>query len=280
MAIRIITDSAADYSAQEIERRGITCIPMTISFGEEEYLDGVNLTKEEFFEKIAAGGTFPKTSQPAPTTFINCFEEAKNAGDTVIIILIAGVLSGTIQSARLAKEMVEYDPIYIIDSQNATLGMRILVDRAVVLREQGCAAEKIVEELEALIPRIRLYAGLDTLEYLYKGGRLSKGQATLGNLVNLKPVITVTEEGTVELCGKQIGMRQAYKYIAKILEEDAPDVDYPIYFLYSYDKRNCVNFIQYLKKKGIDFGTPKLRGIGATIGSHIGIGAFGIVYVK
>ncbi len=280
MAIRIITDSAADYSAQEIERRGITCIPMTISFGEEQFLDGVDLTKEQFYEKLLENKDFPKTSQPSPTTFINCFEEAKAAGDEVIVILIAGVLSGTIQSALLAKDMVEYDAIHVVDSQNATLGMRFLVDRAVFLRDQGCSAEQIVEELDALKPRIRLYAGLDTLEYLQKGGRLSKSQAVLGNLVNLKPVITVTELGEVSLCGRQIGMRHAFKQIAGILEEEAPDVAYPVYFIYAYDKKNCVNFIQYLKKKGMDFGTPKLRGIGATIGSHIGTGAFGIVYVK
>ena len=142
------------------------------------------------------------------------------------------------------------------------------------------STRELVEELRKLIPRIRLYAGLETLEYLYRGGRLSKGQAVLGNLVNLKPIITVTEEGSVELYGKQIGMRQAFKQIARIVEEDAPDVDYPVYFLYAYDKKNCVDFIQYLRKKGMDFGTPKMRGIGATIGSHIGTGAFGIVYVK
>lgn len=280
MAIRIITDSAADYSAQEIARRGITCIPMGISFGEEQFLDGVDLTKEQFYEKLLENKNFPKTSQPSPTTFINCFEEAKAAGDEVIVILIASVLSGTIQSALLAKDMVEYDAIHVVDSQNATLGMRFLVDRAVILRDQGCSAKKIVEELDALKPRIRLYAGLDTLEYLQKGGRLSKGQAILGGLVNLKPVITVTEQGEVSLCGKQIGMRHAFKQIADILEEDAPDVDFPVYFIYAYDKKNCVNFIQYLKKRGMDFGTPKLRGIGPTIGSHIGTGAFGIVYVK
>jgi len=280
MAIRIITDSAADYSAQEIERRGITCIPMSVSFGEENYKDGVDLTKEEFFEKLTTYQEFPKTAQPSPTVFIDCFKEAKEAGDTVIIILISSELSGTIQAANMAKNMVEYDGVYIVDSKTATLGMRILVDRALVLREQGKTAEEIVEELEELRSRIRLYAGLDTLEYLQKGGRLSKSQAVIGNLVNLKPTITVSQEGTVEVCGKQIGMRQAYKQIAKILEEDAPDVEYPIYFLYSYDKKNCVGFIQYLQKKGIDFGAPKLRGIGATIGSHIGTGAFGIVYVK
>lgn len=280
MAIRIITDSAADYTAQEIERRQIVCVPMAVTFGEEQYLDGVDLTKEAFFEKLMSCKDFPKTSQPSPTTFINQFEEAKAAGDTVIAILISGMLSGTIQSALLAKEMVEYENIYIVDSLNATLGMRVLVDKAVMMRDQGATAQEIIAELEELKPRIRVYAGLDTLEYLYKGGRLSKGQASIGTLVNLKPVVNVTEDGRVELFSKQIGIRPVYKQLAKLIEADEPDVNYPVYFLYSYDRKNCAGFISYLQKKGLDFGAPKLRGIGATIGSHVGTGAFGIVYVK
>lgn len=280
MAIHIITDSAADYSAQEIVRRGITCIPMSVSFGEEHYLDGVDLTKEDFFEKLVSQPVFPKTAQPSPMAFLEQFKKAKEAGDTVIAILISSELSGTIQAATMAKDMLEYDKIYIVDSKCVTLGMRILTDRALVLREQGKSAEEIVGELEELRGRICLYAGLDTLEYLYKGGRLSKGEAAIGNLVNLKPMVTVTQQGKVELCGKQIGIRHVYKQFAKIVGEDMPDMEYPIYFVYSYDKKNCAGFIQYLQKKGLDFGVPKLRGIGPTIGSHVGTGAFGIVYVK
>lgn len=280
MAIHIITDSAADYSAQEIERRGITCIPMSVSFGDEHYMDGVNLTKEEFFEKLVSQPIFPKTAQPSPMAFMEQFKKAKETGDTVIAILISSELSGTLQAATMAKDMLEYDKIYIVDSKSVTLGMRILIDRALVLREQGKSAEEIINELENLRGRIRIYAGLDTLEYLYKGGRLTRGEATVGNLVNLKPMVTVTQQGNVELCGKQIGIRHVYKQLAKIVREDAPDMEYPIYFVYSYDKKNCAGFIQYLQKKELDFGVPKLRGIGPTIGSHVGTGAFGIVYVE
>lgn len=280
MAIRIVTDSAADYSVQEIEKRNITCIPMTVTFGEKSYVDGRDITKEDFFEKLIHEQEFPVTSQPSPSSFLECFNEAKKNGDTVIAILISGALSGTIQSAMLAKTMSEYENIYIVDSKTATLGMRLLVDRAVVLKEQGWEAGKIVEELENLVPRIRIFAGLDTLEYLYKGGRISKTQASLGNFVNLKPVIEVSQEGEVLLCGKQIGMRHAYKQISRMMEKEKPDENYPVYFVYSYDKKNCAGFIQSLQKKGVDLGTPKLRGIGATIGSHIGPGAFGVVYVS
>lgn len=280
MAIRIVTDSAADYTLAEIEKRKITCVPMTITFGDQSYQDCFELEKDEFFEKLQMEPELPRTSQPSPAEFLSCFEEAKEAGDTVIAILISGALSGTLQSAMLAKDMAEYDRIYIVDSRIATLGMRILVDQAVLLRRQGVPAEEIVNQLEQLKNRISLYAGLDTLEYLYKGGRISRTQASIGGVVNLKPVLTFTPLGTVELCSKQIGFRHAYKQVRQLLEQTPPDRDYPVYFIYSGDPENCVNFVQYLRKHGEDFPEPRLYGIGATIGTHIGPGAFGIVYVR
>lgn len=280
MAVRIIVDSTADYSAAEIEKRQITCIPMTIAFGEEQYTDGVDLTKDEFFEKLIESDVFPKTSQPSPAAFEEYFKEAKEAGDSVVAILISGALSGTIQSANLAKELVEYEDIFIVDSKSATLGIRMLADRAVRMRDQGAGAEEIVAELEALKPRIRIYAGLDTLEYLQKGGRLSKTEAVIGKLANIKPIIKVSEEGEVAMYGKQRGIKQVCRQLGKILEEEAPDENYPVYFLYAYDKKNCISFIQSLQKKGMDFGEVKTRGIGPTIGTHIGPGAFGIVYIR
>lgn len=279
MAIRIITDSAADYSAEETAKRKITCIPMSVSFGDDEYLDGKTITKEEFFELLTTRKEFPKTSQPSPTSFLECFEEAKEAGDTVIAILVSGSLSGTFQNANLARNIAEYENIYIIDSKTATLGIRVLVDRAVKMRDAGASATEIVKEVESLKSRIRIYAGLDTLEYLAKGGRLSKTAATIGNLANLKPIITVTEDGNVSLCGKQMGIRHACKQVSKLVMADEPDMNCPIYFLYAHDQKNCAAFIHTLKKNGLEIESPKVRGIGPIIGTHIGIGAFGIVYV-
>lgn len=280
MAIRIITDSAADYSRAEIEKREITCIPMTISFKEETYRDGIDITKEEFFEKMMSEKELPKTSQPAPTEFTNVFEQAKKAGDTVIAILISSELSGTIQSANLAKNIVDYDKIYIIDSKLASLGMRFLVDIAVTMRDKGAAAEDIIHEVENLKTRVCIYASLDTLEYLYKGGRISKSTASIGTLANIKPIITFTPEGNVVLCGKQIGTRRAIRHMAKYIAENGYDENYPVYFVYAYDRTNCAGFIQALQKQGLDFKSPKIREIGATIGTHIGPNAYGIIYIK
>lgn len=279
MAIRIITDSAADYSAQEIAKRQITCIPMTVTFGSEEYLDGRDITKEEFFRLLTESKDFPKTSQPSPSAFLECFEDAKEAGDSVIAILVSSALSGTLQNAVLAKGMTGYENIFIVDSKIATLGMRILVDRAVKMRDAGRTAQEIITELENLKPRLRLFAGLDTLEYLAKGGRLSKTTAALGNLANLKPIITFTEDGGVTLCGKQMGIRHACKQVAKLTMADEPDMDWPLYLLYAHEQKNCAAFLHTLQKSGLEIESPKVRGIGPIIGTHIGVGAFGIVYV-
>ena len=279
MGVQILVDSTADFSAMEIEKRQITCIPMTVAFGNEQYTDGVNLTKEEFFVKLMNEKDFPKTSQPSPARFAEYFEQAKENGDDVVAILISGALSGTIQSATIAKDIAEHDGVYIVDSKSATLGIRLLVDRAVRMRDQGKSAQEIVDTLEDLKPRIRLYAGLDTLEYLQKGGRISKAAASIGRLAGIKPIVTISQEGEVAVCGKQRGNKHVFRQIIKYVEADMPDENYPVYFLYSADKKNCISFIQTMQKNGLDFGKIKTREIGPTIGSHIGPGAFGIVYI-
>ena len=279
MAVQIIVDSTADFSAKEIEKRQITCIPMTVTFGNEQYTDGVDLTKEEFFVKLVNEKEFPKTSQPSPAKFAECFEKAKENGDEVVAILVSSTLSGTVQSAMIAKNMTEYDDVHIVDSNTVTLGIRLLVDRAVRMRDQGKSAAEIVERLEELKGRVRIYAGLDTLEYLQKGGRISKTAASLGRLAGIKPIVTIDEEGKVAVCGKQRGNKNVFRQIIKFVEAEMPDENYSVYFLYSADKKNCISFIQTLQKNGLDFGKIKTREIGPTVGSHIGPGAFGIVYV-
>lgn len=279
MAIQIIVDSTADFSAMEIEKRKITCIPMNVSFGEEQYVDGIDLTKEEFFEKLVSSDVFPKTSQPSPAKFAEVFEAAKEAGDEVIAILVSGTLSGTVQSALIAKNMTEHEGVYIVDSNTVTLGIRLLVDRAVRMRDQGKSASEICKALEELKDRVRIYAGLDTLEYLQKGGRISKTAASIGRLAGIKPIVTIDDSGKVIMCGKQRGNKNVSRQILKYIEEDQPDENYPVYFLYSADKKNCISLIQFLQKSGWDFGKVKTREIGPTVGSHIGPGAFGIVYI-
>ena len=177
--VRIITDSAADFEPQELEKHDITCVPMQISFDDNEYKENENLTKEQFYELLENCENFPKTSQPTPYDFEVLLEEFMENGDECIIITISSALSGTYQNAFLVKNMLDYENCYVLDSLNATAGQRLLVDYAVKLRDEGKTVKEIFEELEILKTKIKLYACVDTLEYLHKGGRLSKTAYTV-----------------------------------------------------------------------------------------------------
>mgnify|MGYP006067399375 FL=1 len=276
--IRIITDSAADMEKAELEKYSVTSVPLSVSFGENTYLDGVNLEKDRFYELLETEEEFPKTSQPSPDTFLKEFESAKEAGDEVIVILISGSLSGTFQSANIARQMAEYDSIYIIDSLNATGGEKALIFHAASLRDKGYTAKEIAAELEKLKTRLRLVAGLDTLEYLCKGGRLSKTAAGIGTLANIKPIIKLTPEGTVGLAEKCMGRKSTMNKLVKHLDKTGVDSSFPLYMLYSYDKGNCDEFADKLKEKGYNLDNAVFTNVGPTIGAHVGKGAFGIVY--
>ena len=166
MAIKILTDSSAEFTQEELKEMNIHCVPITIIFGDHAFLDGTELSKELFYHKLLEKKEFPKTSQPSPEAFLRCFNEAKATGDSVVTILLSSALSGTVQSAHIAREMCEYDKINIVDSLSATGGIRILVEEAVRLRDQGASAREITESIEVLRHRICIFAGLDPLEYL------------------------------------------------------------------------------------------------------------------
>lgn len=180
MGIRIITDSSADFDRATAKRRQVEIVSMAVQFGGASFLDGKTITPDVFYALLKEGKENPTTSQPTPAEFLRVFEEAKAAGDQVVAVLISSVLSGTVQSAQIAKGMCEYDEIYIVDSLTATAGIQILVNLACKLRDSGLPAPGIAQELERLKGRVRIYAVLDTLEYLRRSGRLSGFQAGLG----------------------------------------------------------------------------------------------------
>ena len=171
--VRIITDSAADFEPIELERMQISCIPLKVMFGTTEYEENISLTKNQFYDKMLETGTLPKTSQAAPQVLADLFDEAKAAGDEAIYFTLSSSLSGTWQSAMFIQEDLGYPGAYVVDTCNATGGQRMLVEYAVRLRDEGKCAADIVEAVEALRQRVVLYACINTLEYLYKGGRCS-----------------------------------------------------------------------------------------------------------
>ena len=279
MSIRIITDSAADFDLAVAKRRQVDVVPMSIQFGDVSFQAGKNLSNEAFYKLLQEGKENPTTSQPTPDAFLRYFEEVKAAGDQAVVILLSGALSGTLQSAEIAKELCEYEAIYIIDSRTATAGMQILVNLACKLRRSGLPAADIAAEVERLKDKVRIFAVIDTLEYLRRGGRLSGFQAGLGAVTKLKPTIAV-RDGEVSMVGKSFGTAAAVKHLMKLLEEHPIDDDYPSYFLYSDDKGREELLLPRLKEQGRLPQRLHYCGIGATIGTHIGPGALGMAYME
>lgn len=277
--VRIITDSAADFEPNELIEKNVICAPMRITFGDAEYIENVNLDKNKFYTLLQESDVFPKTSQPAPFDVEQAMEEAKAAGDEAVCITLSSALSGTYQSVFLMKNNVEYDDCYVVDGLTATGGQRILVEYAVKLRDEGKSASEIAEAVTELRDRIEIYACIDTLEYLYKGGRISHTAYTIGSFVNIKPMITVSREGRVEVAAKALSMRKGIKNICTHMETVKPDADFPIYLIYSHDRKNTDILADALRDAGYDIPDERIINIGATIGAHIGVGACGAIYV-
>ena len=278
--VRIITDSAADFEPWELEEMRIQCIPLTVIFGDTEYHENENLTKEEFYSKMRASDVFPKTSQPSPQILMDLFGEAVEQGDEAIYITISSALSGVYQSAVLGKRLVDSEDCFVVDSRNATGGQRILVQEAVKLRDQGKTAEQIAVGVKAIRDRIVLYACMDTLEYLYLGGRISHTTYKLGTLANIKPIITVDSEGRVQVPAKAMGMRKGMDYLCKRPLTQAPDMDYPFYVMYTNNREVAQTLVKRLEEAEISVPEERIIQVGAAIGSHIGPEACGLVYVR
>lgn len=278
MAVRILTDSASDFDLIVAKRRRVEVVPLPVQFGGASFLDGKTMSHDTFYKLLQEKKENPTTSQPAPTAFLRHFEEAKAAGDQVVAILLSGALSGTLQSAQIAKEMCEYDPIYIVDSRSATAGMQILVNYACKLRDSGLPAEDIAGEVELLKGKVQILAVIDTLEYLRRGGRITGLQAGLGTVTKLKPVVTV-RDGSVAILQKAFGTAAAVKQMLKLLTEHPIDDDFPSYFLYTDDKTREELLLPKLKEMGMLPRRLHYCSLGAAIGTHIGPGALGIAYI-
>lgn len=276
--VRLITDSSADLEPQEYENLNITCIPLNVYFGEQEYQENVNLSKDQFYD-LLAGGEYPRTSQPAPQLLLDLFEEAKEAGDEALYICISGAISGTYQTACATRELAESESCYVLDSKNATGGLRLILEYAARLRDEGKNAKEIIAGVQSIQDRIVLYACMDTLEYLYRGGRISQTVYKLGTLAQVKPIIRVTEEGAIEVPAKAMGMRKGMDYLCKRVEARKPSSEHNFYAMYTGDRSNGVALAEKFRAMGFDIPDEKIINVGAAIGSHVGPNACGMVYV-
>lgn len=278
--VRIITDSAADFEPWELTEKGITCIPLTVMFGETEYRENVNISKKQFYELLAAADALPKTAQASPQTLLDIFKDAKVKGDEAIYICLSSALSGTYQSAVMTRQLADSDACFVVDSLNGTGGQRMVVELAVRLRDAGKSAAEIVEEIEALRSRIVLYACMDTLENLYRGGRISQTAYTLGTIAQIKPIIRVDEHGKVNVPAKVMGMRKGVEYLCKQVEKAAPDDEFPFYIMYTSERAAAETLMRHLREMGYAIADDHIIQVGAAIGTHIGPNAVGYVYVS
>lgn len=279
MGVRIITDSSADFDPAVAKRRRIQVVPMTIQFGNASFVSGKTITNDMFYKMLQAGKENPSTSQPSPEAFLRLFEAARAAGDEVVAVLLSGELSGTLQSAQAAKGLCGYEHIHLVDSRSATAGIQIMVNYACKLRDSGLQAADIAEALEALRGRVRIFAAVDTLEYLRRGGRLSGFQAGLGTVARLKPVVAV-REGKVSLAAKAFGTAAAIQQLLRLLERHPVDNDYPAYLLYTFDKSREELLLPKLREQNRLPLRLHTCSVGSTIGAHVGPGALGLAYVE
>ena len=278
MSVRIITDSTADIRPALAEQ--IPFVSLNIRFGEEEYSDGVTMSRKEFYEHLEICKELPATSQPSPDLFAEAYEAALAAGEEVVLITISSKLSGTFQSANIAA--MDYDNgVYVVDSENACIGAGVLAEYAKQLADSGMCAADIAAKLNAEKKNLRLFATLDTLEYLVRGGRLSKVAGVAGGLLNIKPVITING-GSIEVVGKARGMKQGNAMMLKEIEKSGGiDFSKPVMsgFTGLSDELLQKFLLEAQAKMGSDMELDSTI-ISGTIGTHVGPGAFAVAYFK
>lgn len=277
MNVRIICDSSADVSEETREK--ITVIPLNLYFGDEEYLDGVNITYKEFYEKLIESDELPHTSQANPETFRSVFEEVAKNNETAILITLSSTLSGTYQSALIAAEDYE-GKIYVVDSKNATIGSGILAELAVRLSEEGLSAKEIFDKLNEEKEKICLMGIVDTLEYLKRGGRISSTAAFAGDLLGIKPVLRI-KDGEIVILGKARGSKKSNNLLVTEIEKTGGvDFSKPVMLGYSgLDDSMLQKYVEdsrFLWEEHLD--DLKEACVGSVIGTHLGPGIVAVAF--
>ncbi len=279
MAVKLLVGSSSDITMEEAKQLGIEMIPMTITFGEEMYSDGVDITKREFFEKLIESDELPKTSQINMFQFEERFKEMTADGSEVVAVTISSKLSGTYENAVQAAKNFD-GKVFVVDSLNACIGERILIEYAVRMMKEGIAAKEMAERLEEGRQRIRLMALLGTLEYLQKGGRISAATAISGEILHIKPVISIID-GEVKLVGKAMGSKKGSNLLTQMIDKSG-GIDFYMPHAAAYSGLDDSLLQKYLHdsahlwKEQID-EVPS-HCIGSTIGTHIGPGAIAVAY--
>lgn len=275
--IELITDSTSDLSPALAAKLGVQVLPLTVHFGEEAFRDGVDISNAGFYDRLRGADKLPTTAQINPETFEAVFREVLDRGNQAVGIFISSAMSGTCQSAAIARDLLGSDDIFVVDSRTVTFSLGLLVTEAARLRDEGLTAAQLAEELTALREKLRLYAVVDTLKYLKMGGRISTATALVGGVLGISPIITIAN-GLVESVGKARGRKAGVQWIKNRVLEEAPDLSRSVSFGHS----DCPEALEAVTGAFSDLTAqaPAVyhSDIGAVVGAHVGPGAAGISY--
>lgn len=278
MSVKIIVDSTVDLTEDVLSK--VRMVPLTVNFGETEYTDRVDINYKLFYEKLVESDVLPTTSQATPDAFLREFEKIGREDDGAVVITLSSKFSGTYQSAVIAAE--EFENIYVVDSGSATVGSGILAELALSLARSGLSAEEIAEELERAKEKIIVVALVDTLEYLKKGGRISKTAAIAGTVLNIKPVLSLID-GSINKLGKARGSKQGNNLLVQEIEK-AGGVDFSKPVLLGYTGLSNALLLKYIEdSRGLwENGLKEIRytPVGSVVGTHVGPGAVAVAFFK
>ena len=281
MSVRIITDSASDMSPAE--HPALSVLPLSVTFGTDAYMDGVDIDHQRFYEMLVERDELPKTGQVNPYAFSQAIVEAREAGDEAVIITVGAKLSGTNQSARTALAEMPGGDVFVVDSNNVTLGERVLVEYALRLVDEGRSAAQIAASVEAVRDRVVVIGLLETLEYLVRGGRLSAAAGAVGTLLNVKPVVAA-EDGLIVQLGKARGSKNGRNLLNQKVEK-AGGIDFSMPLALGYTGLSDAVLKKYIEDSaalwaGHTEGELPVHTIGATIGTHVGPGAVAVAFFQ
>ena len=280
MAVKFIIDSASDVLPGECKKLGAIHVPLTVRFGDKEFADAVELSHKKFYKMLTSGNEeHPTTSQVTPTAWAEAMEDVTKDGDTAVVITISSKLSGTYQSACIAAADFE-GKVFVVDSMTATVGERLLLQYGMQLASEGLDAATVAAKLDEVKDKVRIFARLDTLEYLKKGGRISAATAVVGTMLNIKPIIAV-QDGVVANVAKARGPKAADKQLRDLVAKSG-GIDFSKHLCAAYsgsEDDNLKVFLSDSTEMLCDTEAP-VATVGCVIGAHVGPGAVAIAYFQ
>lgn len=278
MAVKLIIDAGSDLTVAQAKELDVTLIPMSVRFGSKEYLSGVDITNEEFYNRLTTEKELPTTSQPTPYAFDEVYQQVVDAGDEAVVLCVSSALSGTYQSACIAADGLE-DRIFVVDTRAVSVAEKILLDYAISLRNHGANAQAIAAELEKKKEDVCVFGAVETLEYLIKGGRLSKTAGAVGSVLGIRPVLHLVD-GALEVAGKARGAKAAITMTHQFISDVGIDFTMPCGLGYTgNDPKVLSPFLEAQNASWSGQDIP-VYNVGSTVGTHTGPGLFLVAFFK